>query len=134
MPHLLQTIAGLNLLRTARPPRQAPRPMLIARDDPLGLAIESRRGIFLADHRHRTLSFNGRVLARFVDIQSVQVREEDTDGISGHWSIWAQVGPMSRVRIGDTDDDVHASTVAARLSASVLSHAPARLRRLMSGS
>lgn len=134
MHHLLQTLAGLSLLRPARTPRQAPRPMLIARDDPLGLAIESRHGIFFVDHRHRTLSFNGRVLARFADIRSVQVREEATDGVSGHWSIWAQVGPMSRVRIGDTDDDVHASTVAARLSASVVNRAPARLRRLMSGS
>lgn len=134
MHQFLQTIAGLSLLRSARPPRHAPRPMLIARDDPLGLAIESRLGTFVVDHRHRTLSFNGRVLARFVDIKSVQVREEDTDGASGHWSIWAQVGPMNRVKIGDTDDDVHASTVAARLAASVVSRAPARLRRLMSGS
>jgi len=134
MHQLLQTIAGLSLLRSARPPRHAPRPMLIARDDPLGLAIESRLGTFVVDHRHRTLSFNGRVLARFVDIKSVQVREEDTDGASGHWSIWAQVGPMNRVKIGDTDDDVHASTVAARLAASVVSRAPARLRRLISGS
>ncbi|SFN18210.1 hypothetical protein [Variovorax sp. OV329] len=132
MPRLLESIAGLSL-RLGRP-RQAPRPLLIARDDPLGLTIESRRGTFEVDHRHRTLSRNGRVLARFVDIKSVQVREEATDGLSGHWSIWALLGPMNRVKIGDTDDDVHASTVAARLSASVVSQSRPRQRMLMSGS
>jgi len=133
MSKLLESIVGASL-RLGRS-LQAPRLLQIAQDDPLQLTIDSSRGRFVVDHRHRTLSRNGRVLARFVDIRSVNVRPERTDGISGHWAIWAQVGPMSRVKIGDTDDDVHASTVAARLSAAVVSRPSApRLRTLMSGS
>lgn len=118
MPRLLSSIVRTTGLlgRSLRPVR----PLRIAQDDPLRLAIDSRRGTFVADHRRRTLSRNGRVLARFVDIRSVDVVTETTDGVSGHWAIWAQVGPLMRVKIGDTDDDVHASMVAARLAAAMV--------------
>ena len=118
MPRLLTSIVRITgrLGRSLRPVR----PLRIAQDDPLRLTIDSRRGIFVADHRRRTLSRNGHVLARFVDIRSVDVVNETTDGVSGHWAIWAQVGPLMRVKIGDTDDDVHASMVAARLAAAMV--------------
>lgn len=115
-------------------PFHSVRPLRIVEDDPLRLSIDSRRGRFVADHRHRTLSRNGRVLARFIDIQAIDVVTEKTDGISGHWAIWARIGPMVSVKIGDTDDDVHASVVAARLSAAVVTRQPARLRAVVSGS
>lgn len=118
MPRLLTSIVRITG-RLGRSPRPV-RPLRIAEDDPLRLAIDSRRGTFVADHRRRILSRNGQVLARFVDIQSIDVVTERTDGVSGHWAIWAQVGPLMRVKIGDTDDDVHASVVAARLAAAMV--------------
>ena len=120
MPRFLNSIVRISgrLGRSLRPVR----PLRIAEDDPLRLAIDSRRGTFVADHRRRTLSRNGRVLARFMDIQSIDVVTERTDGVSGHWAIWARVGPLMRVKIGDTDDDVHAAVVAARLSAAMVVH------------
>jgi len=98
----------------------AVRPLRIVQDDPFRFAIESRRGTFVASHLRRTLSCNGRVLARFVDIESVEVVTDRTDGINGHWAIWAHMGPLVRVKIGDTDDHVHASFIAARLSAALV--------------
>ncbi|MBS0344466.1 MAG: hypothetical protein JSS56_28520 [Proteobacteria bacterium] len=133
MPRLLNALVLISW-RTGRLP-QLVRPLRIAMDDPLHLAVDSRRGTFVADHRRRTLSRNGRVLARFKDIQSVDVVSERTDGMSGHWAIWARVGPLMRVKIGDTDDDVHAALVAARLTAAmVVGNGPAQPMHFMPGS
>ncbi|MBS0452050.1 MAG: hypothetical protein JSS14_12120 [Proteobacteria bacterium] len=133
MPRLLNAIVRISW-RPGRLPRLV-RPLRIAQDDPLQLAIDSRRGTFVADHRRRTLSRNGRVLARFKDIQSVDVVSERTDGIGGHWAIWARVGPLMRVKIGDTDDDLHAALVAARLTAAmVVGNGPVPPMELMPGS
>ena len=98
----------------------AVRPLRIVQDDPFRFAVESRRGTFVASHLRRTLSCNGQVLARFVDIESVEVVTDRTDGINGHWAIWAHMGPLVRVKIGDTDDHAHASFVATRLSAALV--------------
>ena len=105
------------------------RPLRIVQDDPFRFAVESRRGTFVASHLRRTLSCNGQVLARFVDVESVEVVTDRTDGINGHWAIWAYMGPLLRVKIGDTDDHVHASFVASRLSAALVMGDGAVIRR-----
>lgn len=95
------------------------RPLRIARDDEQALAIDSRFGTFTVHRRGRTLSCNGRVLARFADIDAIDVVAERSEGVGGHWAIWARLGPLLGVKIGDTDDDVQASDVATRLWAAV---------------
>lgn len=95
------------------------RPLRIARDDDQALAIDSRFGTFMADQDSRMLSCNGRALARFADIDGIEVVAEKDNGNSGHWSIWARFGPLMGIKIGDTDDDVQASTVASKLWAAV---------------
>lgn len=65
----------------------------------------------------RTLSRNGRVIAKLASIESIHVVREPLRELREQWAVWVRVGEHKRIQIGDSDDGVDASVVAVRLLA-----------------
>lgn len=70
----------------------------------------------VVNKRFRTVKCRGDVLARFDEIQSIELRcQSDGDG-PGYWVVRLRISWLSSVQVGRTSDRVEASIVGARLS------------------
>ena len=68
------------------------------------------------DRRRKVVLRGGRVLARFADIESVDVTHVIDDDRPECWKVGFSTGMFSSVEIGRTRDDVEASIAAARVA------------------
>lgn len=69
----------------------------------------------VADQRLRAVLSNGRVLARFDAIQSVDIQHHRGNDTPEAWSVNLGLGGRSRVRVGRCSDATDASILAAHL-------------------
>ncbi len=70
----------------------------------------------VADQRLRAVMSNGRVLARFDAIQSIDIRRMQRGDAPEVWDVSLALGGRSRVRVACSTDATDASILAARLS------------------
>jgi hypothetical protein len=66
--------------------------------------------------RFRTIKCRGDVLARFDEIQSIELRCQSDDDGPAYWIVRLRISWLSSVQVGRTSDRVEASIVGARLS------------------
>lgn len=71
----------------------------------------------VVNKRFRTVKCRGDVLARFDEIQSIELRcQSDGDHGEAYWVVRLRISWLSSVQVGRTSDRVEASIVGARLS------------------
>lgn len=71
----------------------------------------------VVNKRFRTVKCGGDVLARFDEIQSIEIRcRSDGEDADPYWVVRLRLSRLSSVQVGRTSDSVEASIVGARLS------------------
>ncbi len=80
------------------------------------LVIRSNGAQLVADRRRRAFTRSERVVARFDDIESIDVKHRSNDDGPSTWTVSLHMSWFSRVHVGSTSDDAEASIVAARIA------------------
>jgi hypothetical protein len=88
----------------------------IVEEGPNRLVLESNRGIMIVDARRKVISRSGKDLARFDQVRFIDVTREQERGECLEWRVDIYLGPLRKIRVGETRDDAQASIVGARLT------------------
>jgi hypothetical protein len=87
----------------------------IIEDTPQRLVVKSARGRFTFDQARRAVLKKDRLLARFDEIEQIELETVTIDSNKQHWSLRLGRERRSSIYIGRTIDDVQASIVAAHI-------------------
>jgi len=87
----------------------------IAEQIPTRLVWRSRGRETVADQRLSAVMRNGRVMARFASIQSIDIQRDGGDR-SERWNVSLHMGGRSRLHLASSSDATDASILAAHLS------------------
>lgn len=87
----------------------------IAEQIPTRLVWRSRGRETVADQRLSAVIRNGRVMARFASIQSIDIQRDGGDRTE-RWNVSLHMGGRSRLHLASSSDATDASILAAHLS------------------
>jgi len=87
----------------------------IAEQIPTRLVWRSRGRETVADQRLSAVIRNGRVMARFASIQSIDIQRDGGDSTE-RWNVSLHMGGRSRLHLASSSDATDASILAAHLS------------------
>jgi len=78
--------------------------------------IASKSGRTTFDHRRRSIHQDGKVVAAYGDVKTVNIKSSQRRGGERRWVVSLYIGIFRRVRIGESQDDVTASIIAAKVA------------------
>lgn len=78
--------------------------------------IASKSGRTTFDHRRRVIRRDGKMVAAYRDVKTVDIKVSKSGGGGQRWVVSLYISFFRRVRIGESRDDVTASIIAARIA------------------